>query len=69
MFVFNEDGTIAGLKQVEPKRQDQGSPKQKRDSMKEKKFGKLSSKMSVSALSVAESKVAFSDANYLPMPG
>lgn len=36
---------------------------------KDKKFGKLSSKMSVSAMSLAESKVAFSDANYMPEAG
>ena len=69
MFVFNEDGTIAGLKEAEPMKQGQGSPKKGKDSKKDKKFGKLSSKVSVSAMSVAESKVAFSDANYLPQPG
>jgi len=68
MFVFNEDGTIAGLKQVEPKKPD--SPKQSRTgSTKDKKFGKLSANMSVSGLSIAESKVAFSDANYMPEDG
>ena len=37
---------------------------------KDKKFGKLSSKMSVSAMSMGvESKVAFSDANYMPLEG
>ena len=35
----------------------------------EKKFGKLSANMSVSAISMAETKVAFSDANYLPKEG
>ena len=69
MFVFNEDGTIAGLKTVTPanqkdqKLQGQGSPKQA------KKFGHISSQMSVSAMSIAESKVAFSDANYMPQDG
>ena len=72
MFIFNEDGTIAGLKNVEPMKQGQGSPKfaaSKKDN-KDAKFGKLSSKMSVSAMSMgAESKVAFSDANYMPLEG
>lgn len=72
MFVFNEDGTIAGLQKVEPKKE--GSPrstqKSKKDKKKDKKFGKLSSKMSVSAMSVGgESKVAFSDADYMPEEG
>ena len=71
MFVFNEDGTIAGVKTVTPaavnqQLQGQGSPKAKNSS---KKFGKISSQMSVSAMSVAESKVAFSDANYMPQDG
>ena len=70
MFIYNEDGTIAGLKDPEPMKQGQGSPKQTKKSEKEKKFGKLSSKMSVSAMSMgAESKVAFSDANYMPLEG
>ena len=71
MFVFNEDGTIAGLKNVEPMKQGQGSPKfAGKKSDKDAKFGKLSSKMSVSAMSMgAESKVAFSDANYMPLEG
>ena len=63
MFVFDADGNIAGLKNVEPKtKEDLKSVKSGGD----KKFGKLSSKMSVSAMSVAETKVAFSDANYTP---
>ena len=71
MFVFNEDGTIAGLKKVEPTSL---SPliKEKKDkkTKNDKKFGKLSSKMSVSAMSMGgESKVAFSDANYMPEEG
>ena len=73
MFIFNEDGTIKGLKQVEPSDVTKPSqtPNSKRmsadlGSEKDKKFGKLSSQMSVSAMSVAESKVAFSDANYMP---
>ena len=70
MFIFNEDGTIAGLKNAEPMKQGQGSPKSNKKSEKDKKFGKLSSKMSVSAMSMgAESKVAFSDANYMPDEG
>ena len=73
MFIFNEDGTIAGLKQVQPTDATKASatPNSRRMSAdlsdaKDKKFGKLSSQMSVSAMSVAESKVAFSDANYMP---
>ena len=74
MFVFNEDGTIAGLKKVDPteaKNNDaQSNRRHSADlSAKDKKFGKLSSKMSVSAMSQAESKVAFSDANYMPKEG
>lgn len=70
MFIFNEDGNIIGTKEVEPMKQGQGSPKQEKKSEKDKKFGKLSSKMSVSAMSMgAESKVAFSDANYMPLEG
>lgn len=74
MFVFNEDGTIAGLKAVEPKQPSQGQGSQSRTGSGKfdanKKFGRLSSQMSVSALSVgAESKVAFSDANYVPKEG
>ena len=74
MFIFNEDGTIAGLKKVEPVEQGQGGPQSKRSntmqSGKDKKFGALSSQMSVSAMSVgAESKVVFSDANYMPKEG
>ena len=75
MFIFNEDGTIAGLKQVDPTdSKPTATPNSRRmsgdlDSAKDKKFGKLSSQMSVSAMSVAESKVAFSDANYMPEEG
>ena len=39
------------------------------DSGKEKKFGRLSENMSRSVMSMGESKVAFSDANYLPEEG
>ena len=64
MFVFNEDGTIAGLQKVEPASK---APKSRQSAdLSQKKFGKISSAMSVSAMSVAESKVAFSDANYTP---
>jgi len=73
MFVFNEDGTIAGLKTVMPAQKFTGqtSPKSKsgKSTGSEKKFGKISDKMSISALSMAESKVAFSDANYMPAEG
>ena len=72
MFVFNEDGTIAGLKKVEQQvvSPNQGSRANSGKFSKDKKFGHLSSKMSVSAMSVgAESKVAFSDANYMPKEG
>jgi len=70
MFIFDDEGNIAGLKKVEPaskKEDDIVSKGAKSD--KDKKFGKLSSKMSVSAMSIAESKVAFSDANYMPEEG
>lgn len=66
MFVFDADGNIAGLKQVEPKTKDDVKSIK---SDKDKKFGKLSSKMSISAMSIAETKVAFSDANYMPLEG
>ena len=75
MFVFNEDGTIAGLKKVEPsdlKRQDTApvGDTKKTSVDGSQKFGKVSSQMSVSAMSYGgESKVAFSDANYMPQEG
>ena len=71
MFIFDADGNIAGLKKVEPasKREDDIASKGAKSVDKDKKFGKLSSKMSVSAMSIAETKVAFSDANYLPADG
>ena len=75
MFIFNEDGTIAGLKEVAPLTDNFDgdlSPNNKRTNSaisKDKKFGKISSAMSVSAMSVAESKVAFSDAGYVPEDG
>ena len=74
MFTFNEDGTISGMKTVQPKSPIGGmqtSPKSNgKKSKNDSKFGKISSKMSVSAMSVGgESKVAFSDADYLPDAG
>lgn len=72
IFVFNEDGTIAGLQTVKPTEQRDnkaGKKKSKKSVGSEKKFGHISDKMSVSALSMAESKVAFSDANYMPEEG
>ena len=67
MFVFNEDGTIAGLQTVEPPKSPAPSGRAASGGWaKDKKFGHLSSAMSVGAQSLAESKVAFSDANYLP---
>ena len=71
MFVFNEDGTIAGLKEVQPKtveKKDHKSGKLSDTGSKgDKKFGAISSQMS--AYSLAETKVAFSDANYTPKAG
>lgn len=69
MFTFDENGNISGLKQVEPRSKQEDQTSIKSGGTKDKKFGKLSSKMSVSAMSIAESKVAFSDANYMPSPG
>ena len=75
MFIFNEDGTIQGLKKVEPQqaKQGEGSPKSKRKSQDltaGKKFGRLSSQQSISAMSMGgETNVAFSDANYMPQEG
>ena len=69
MFVFDKDGNVTATVDKEPMKQGQGSPKQTKKP-DDKKFGKLSSKMSVSAMSMgAESKVAFSDANYMPEEG
>ena len=73
MFVFNQDGTIAGLQEVPEAslKQGQGSPKPSRGSMdsKDKKFGKIS-QLSYGAMSVGgETKLNFSDANYMPEPG
>ena len=72
MFVFNEDGTIAGLKEVQPvslspNAKPKGKSGKGSDVGGDKKFGALSSQMS--AISMAETKVAFSDANYTPGVG
>ena len=72
MFVFNEDGTIAGLKAVEPTTSPMPSRQDSRTGSG--KFGRLqtsgaiSGSMSVISMGV-ESKVAFSDANYTPLEG
>ena len=70
MFVFDADGNIAGLKKVEPASKDDAKTSKGAKSVdKDKKFGHISSKMSVSAMSIAETKVAFSDANYMAEEG
>ena len=76
MFIFNEDGTIAGLMDkpldtVSNNKPDKSpTASQRSGSFKEKKFGRLSEAMSVSAMSVdRETKVAFSDYGYKPEPG
>ena len=73
MFIFNEDGTIAGLQNVPTAAERQAAkqpPVSPLMAKKDGKFGKLSSQMSVSGMSVGgETKVAFSDADYLPKQG
>lgn len=70
MFIYGADGRIVGVKD-KPAENSNEMILSPTDKFKERKFGKMSSGAgSVSGFSIGgETKLAFSDANYLPSPG